>query len=63
MRDRINEFMKKLPKETKDELGLQNGDADWRKECENCGETPTVHPTSLCGPCCFGEAETAGGNW
>jgi len=36
---------------------------DWNKKCENCGETPIVPVTSLCGPCTFGEAETAGGNW
>lgn len=42
---------------------LNDGDKDWQTKCENCGETPTVHPTKLCGPCCFGEADTAGGNW
>ncbi len=42
---------------------LQNGDKDWDTPCQNCGQLPTVHPTALCGPCCFGEAETAGGNW
>lgn len=31
--------------------------------CEVCGETPTVSDTDLCGPHCFGEAATAGGNW
>lgn len=42
---------------------LKDGDKDWDTPCVNCGQTPTVHPTGLCGPCCFGEAETAGGNW
>lgn len=36
---------------------------DWTRECENCGETPVVPICGLCGPCCFGEADTAGGNW
>jgi hypothetical protein len=36
---------------------------DWTHECEVCGETPIVPFTGLCGPCTFGEAETAGGNW
>ena len=36
---------------------------DWTKHCENCGETPVVPLTGLCGPCTFGEADTAGGNW
>lgn len=42
---------------------LQDGDKDWNKPCSNCGEFPTVFPTGLCGPCCWGEAETFGGNW
>ena len=40
-----------------------DGDKDWGTPCTSCGATPTVHPTELCGPCCFGKAETAGGNW
>ncbi len=32
--------------------------------CESCGaQEPLVESTGLCGPCCFGEAETAGGNF
>lgn len=42
---------------------LEDGDKDWGTSCTNCGAIPTVHPTELCGPCCFGEAETEGGNW
>ena len=42
---------------------LKNGDQDWDTPCQNCEQVPTVHPTQLCGPCSFGEAETAGGNW
>ena len=40
-----------------------DGDKDYATACTTCGEKPTVHPTGLCGPCCFGEAETYGGNW
>jgi hypothetical protein len=36
---------------------------DFSGKCENCGESPIVPATGLCGPCTFGEAETAGGNW
>jgi len=36
---------------------------DWTKKCEVCGETPIVPLTGMCGPCTFGEADTAGGNW
>lgn len=42
---------------------LKDGDKDWETPCQICGELPTVHPTALCGPCCFGEAETIGGDW
>lgn len=43
--------------------GFAEGDRDYRTKCTVCGATPTVHPTGLCGPCCFGEAETINGNW
>jgi hypothetical protein len=36
---------------------------NWNVKCMNCDERPTVGDTELCGPCCFGEAETKGGNW
>ncbi len=33
-------------------------------ECESCGmKTVLVKEVSLCGPCCFGEADTINGNW
>lgn len=38
-------------------------DPDWGGTCEVCGESPIVPMTGMCGPCTFGEAETAGGNW
>jgi hypothetical protein len=36
---------------------------DWNRRCTNCGAVPIVPLTGLCGPCTFGEGETAGGNW
>lgn len=36
---------------------------NWGTPCQVCDALPTVMDTGLCGPCCFGEAETAGGNW
>jgi hypothetical protein len=36
---------------------------DWSGKCEVCGASPIVPITGMCGPCTFGEAETAGGNW
>ena len=36
---------------------------DWSGKCENCGASPIVPATGLCGPCTFGEADAAGGNW
>lgn len=41
---------------------LKDGDKDWTTPCQNCGQLPTVHPNNLCGPCCWGDASTAGGN-
>lgn len=33
-------------------------------ECESCGmHTVLVKEVGLCGPCCFGEADTINGNW
>jgi hypothetical protein len=49
--------------EAEDRAKLKNGDKDWTSPCLNCDAVPTMHPTKLCGPCCTGEAETAGGNW
>lgn len=42
---------------------MKGGDKDWLIPCQNCDAVPTVHPTQLCGPCCFGEAKTINGNW
>jgi len=52
----------------KNQARIANRDAlddapNWEVECETCGQKPTVGSTGLCGPCCFGEADTAGGNW
>lgn len=39
------------------------GQPNWDFKCTVCGATPVVSGIGLCGPCCFGEAATAGGNW
>ena len=36
---------------------------DWSMGCANCGDSPIVPVTGLCGPCCFGEADTINGGW
>lgn len=36
---------------------------DHRGTCENCGSSPTVPMTGLCGPCHFGTADAVGGGW
>lgn len=36
---------------------------DYRGKCDNCGASPIVPASGMCGPCTFGEADTAGGNW
>lgn len=41
----------------------QESSPDWTQSCTVCGQSP-VHPvTGMCGPCSFGEAGTAGGEW
>lgn len=36
---------------------------DYGRACEVCGARPILPATQMCGPCTFGEAETADGNW
>lgn len=36
---------------------------DYTRSCSSCGAKPVLPLTGMCGPCSFGEAETAGGNW
>ncbi len=38
-------------------------EADWSQTCSACGQSPIVPVTGLCGPCTFGQADTAGGNF
>jgi hypothetical protein len=38
-------------------------DPDFDRACSNCGASPIVPATGLCGPCTFGEGKTWGGNW
>jgi CO dehydrogenase/acetyl-CoA synthase alpha subunit len=41
----------------------QEAEPDWTKKCIVCDATPVLPITEMCGPCTFGEADTAGGNW
>jgi hypothetical protein len=36
---------------------------DWGTGCMNCGQSPVLPVTQMCGPCTFGEADTLHGNW
>lgn len=45
------------------ELEAEPFKAEWDRKCEVCGASPVVAETGMCGPCTFGEADTAGGNW
>lgn len=36
---------------------------DYQTECIVCGSVPTLPLTGMCGPCTFGEADTANGEW
>ena len=57
---------KKLEKEMRkhDMRVAQSEEGKIFGECESCGmETVLVEEVGLCGPCCFGEADTINGNW
>ncbi len=51
------------PRPTATKANATECNPDWSGECSTCGSSPTVPATGLCGPCTFGEASTAGGNW
>lgn len=59
----------KTPKQIQKEIDAQAGQKSKAKgkcfgECESCGQkTVLVEVVGLCGPCCFGEADTFNGNW
>lgn len=53
----------KIPREDTPETTAEAFACDHTRHCEVCGQTPVVNATGLCGPCTFGEADTAGGNW
>ncbi len=36
---------------------------DYSRKCIVCDASPVVPETGMCGPCTFGEADTADGNW
>lgn len=52
-----------IKKKSKGDSEPHEMEPDWTSECENCGATPVVPCTGLCGPCTFGEADTADGDW
>lgn len=65
MTERIH-IRKKSERTNKRPEDLTNEEAfacDWTRECEVCDAKPVVNATGLCGPCTWGESETAGGNW
>jgi hypothetical protein len=35
----------------------------WTEICDNCGQTPVVPISGLCGPCHFGTADAVHGGW
>lgn len=41
----------------------RDSEPDWNRKCMNCGAKPVVPFSGMCGPCTFGEGDTAGGNW
>jgi len=61
----MDEVMDDLTSELKEiETERSKEDGKYFGTCQSCGiETVLVKECSLCGPCCFGEAETINGNW
>lgn len=41
----------------------RSNEPDWSRTCKVCEARPVVPSTGMCGPCTFGDSETAGGNW
>jgi hypothetical protein len=54
---------KKKPEKNEKPPRDHETEPDWDHDCEVCGARPIVPATGMCGPCTFGEAETADGNW
>ena len=63
MRNRPGQPPRPKPQPVETMTDEQAFEKDWTRGCENCGAKPVVNATGLCGPCTFGEAATAGGNW
>ena len=53
-----------LPRKFQSHIGIVQIEStpDWSRTCV-CGGSPVVPETGMCGPCTFGEADTASGNW
>ena len=45
------------------DVSSKDTEPDWGGKCEVCGQSPIVPLTGMCGPCTYGEADTADGNW
>jgi len=56
-------FRRLATAERKNNLPKGSLQPNYTKGCLVCGATPIMLATGMCGPCSFGEAETAGGNW
>ena len=56
--DQIDQEMTKLAKQRSKEKGKMWG------RCESCEQLTCLQAdVGLCGPCCWGESDTAYGNW
>jgi len=62
--ERLNQSLGMSQRSVKKSKSKSTGfEPDWLEKCDLCDSVPTVSSTGLCGPCTFGEADTAGGNW
>ncbi len=60
---RDGKFIAEEDLKKENELLAEQTDPDWSRKCSVCEASPVVPVTGMCGPCTFGEADTAGGNW
>lgn len=54
---------RKKQQQSNQATGAKTSEPKKQEGCIVCGESPVFPDTDMCGPCTFGEAATAGGNW
>ena len=63
MSDKLDDFFSEHQKRPRDKKRDKSLEPDWTGTCDNCGASPIVPATGMCGPCTFGTADAIDGNW